>query len=137
MAALGQASSRFSHAGGVVVRTVDAQREYLLVESSTHPGVWVLPKGHIEKGETAEAAAVREIEEEAGVHAEVIARAGEGEYDKDGKPVRTIYFLMQYQKDTSRSEERARAWLRYEQALRQLEFEDTRRVLSQAHALNR
>lgn len=119
-----------------MARTVNGEREYLIVEASTSPGVWVLPKGHIEPGETAEAAAVREVEEEAGVHAVIVARAGESAYAMNGKPVRTIFFLMQYQGEASPAEERGRAWRRYEDALNLLHFEDTRRVLMQAHALN-
>jgi len=128
--------SRYSHAGGVVARTVDGEREYLLVEASRSPGVWVLPKGHIEAKETAEAAAVREVEEEAGVRAAVVARAGESEYAVDGKPVRVVYFLMRYKGETSRQEDRALAWRRYDEALRLLRFDNARRVLTQAHALN-
>lgn len=119
-----------------MARTVDGEWEYLLVEARRDPGVWVLPKGHIEPGETPEAAAVREVQEEAGVRAAVVARAGESQYAVDGQPVRTIFFLMRYQGEGSRQEDRARAWRRYEDALRQLSFDDTRRVLMQAHALN-
>jgi 8-oxo-dGTP diphosphatase len=35
-------------------------------------GLWSLPGGHIEPGETAKAAAIREVREEAGVEAEVL-----------------------------------------------------------------
>jgi len=129
------AVSRYSHAGGVVARTVAGEREYLLVEARRSRGEWVLPKGHIEPGETPEAAAVREVEEEAGVCAEVVARAGESEYAVDGQTVRVIFFLMRYQGEARRQEARARAWRRYEDALRLLRFDDTRRVLTQAHAL--
>jgi diadenosine hexaphosphate hydrolase (ATP-forming) len=38
-------------------------------------GAWVFPKGHIEEGETSEAAALREVEEEAGVDAELVSGA--------------------------------------------------------------
>ena len=74
------------------------ERQYLIVEASKTRGLWVLPKGHIEPGETAEAAAVREVEEEAGVRAAIVALAGESEYPAPGKPVRTIFFLMRYLK---------------------------------------
>jgi 8-oxo-dGTP pyrophosphatase MutT (NUDIX family) len=128
--------SQYSHAGGIVARTVDGEREYLLVEARRSRGEWVLPKGHIEPGETPEAAAAREVEEEAGVRAAVVARAGEIEYALDGQPVRVIFFLMRYQGETSRQEDRALAWRRYDDALRLLRFDNTRRVLMQAHALN-
>lgn len=127
--------SSFTHAGGVVARIVDGQREYLLVEASKVRGLWVLPKGHIEPGETAEAAAVREVEEEAGVRGAIIARAGESEYAVNGKPVRTIFFLMRYLGDSGAAEDRAQAWHRYEDALRILHFDNLRRVLTQAHSL--
>jgi 8-oxo-dGTP pyrophosphatase MutT (NUDIX family) len=118
-----------------VVRTVDGVREYLLVESRRSPGGWVLPKGHIDPGETPEMTAVREVEEEGGVRAAVVAQAGESTYAVRGLPVRVIFFLMRYQGDVSSHEDRPRAWRGYEDALRMLNFDDARRVLSQGHAL--
>ena len=126
----------YSHAGGVVARIVDGEREYLLVEANGRPGEWVLPKGHIEAGETAEVAAVREVEEEAGVHAAIVARAGDNEYVAEGERVRTIFFLMRYEGEASREEDRGRAWRRYDDALKLLHYENTRQVLAQAHALS-
>ncbi|MDQ2748354.1 MAG: NUDIX hydrolase [Pseudonocardiales bacterium] len=38
--------------------------------------LWSLPKGHIEAGETAEQAAVREVEEETGISGEILAELG-------------------------------------------------------------
>ena len=38
--------------------------------------LWSLPKGHIEAGETAEQAAVREVEEETGIIGRVVAPLG-------------------------------------------------------------
>ena len=118
-----------------MARTVDGVREYLLVESRANRGTWVLPKGHIEPGETPEMTAVREVEEEAGVHAAVVAQAGESTYAAKGLPVRVIFFLMRYQGEVSSHEDRPRAWRRYEDALQMLNFDDVRRVLSQGHAL--
>ena len=62
-----------THAGGIVVRDSPSGPEYHIVEASREPGVWVLPKGHNEKGETPEAAATREVEEEAGCQATILA----------------------------------------------------------------
>jgi 8-oxo-dGTP pyrophosphatase MutT (NUDIX family) len=42
--------------------------------------LWSLPKGHIEEGETAEQAAVREVEEETGIIAAVQAPLGSIDY---------------------------------------------------------
>ena len=127
--------SHYSHAGGVVARTVNGHRQYLIVEASRSKGVWVLPKGHIEPGETPEAAAVREVEEEAGVRAAIVAHAGESEYVAGGKPVRTIFYLMTYEGEVDGAEDRARVWRRYDDALSLLHFDNLRRVLVQAHAL--
>jgi 8-oxo-dGTP pyrophosphatase MutT (NUDIX family) len=127
--------SSWSHAGGVVSRIVDGQREYLLVEARKMPGLWVLPKGHIEPGETAEAAAVREVEEESGVRAAIIARAGESDYVAAGGRIRTIFFLMRYLEESRRTEDRAVVWRRYHEALALLPFDTLRHVLTQAHAV--
>ena len=117
-----------------MVRPVGGEREYLLVESRTSPGEWVLPKGHIDPGETPEITAVREVQEEAGVRAVVVAPAGESTYTVNGQPVHVIFFLMRYQEEAGRHEDRSRAWRRYEDALQMLRFADARRVLVQAHA---
>ena len=119
----------------MVVRPGDGEREYLLVESRTSPGEWVLPKGHIDPGETAEMTAVREVQEEAGVRAVVVALAGESTYTVNGQPVHVIFFLMRYQGEAGRHEDRPRAWRCYEDALHMLRFDDARRVLMEAHAL--
>ena len=42
--------------------------------------LWSLPKGHVEEGETAEDAAVREVEEETGIRGRVIAPLGTIDY---------------------------------------------------------
>jgi 8-oxo-dGTP pyrophosphatase MutT (NUDIX family) len=115
---------------------MEGELHYLLVEASDSRGVWVLPKGHIEKGETPEQAAVREVEEEAGVRAAIIRRAGESEFEVKGKTVRTVFFLMQYQGDADRTEKRGLAWRRYKDAVEQVHFDNTRQILRQAHALN-
>lgn len=38
--------------------------------------LWSLPKGHVEQGETAEDAAIREVEEETGIRGRVLAPLG-------------------------------------------------------------
>lgn len=128
--------SRWSHAGGVVTRTVDGEDEYLLVEASTVANLWVLPKGHIEKGETPEDAAVREVMEEAGVRATIVARAGELEYEVRGKTIRVVFFLMHYGGEVARTESRRLTWQRYEDALALLHFESTRQIVAHARTLN-
>lgn len=52
-------------AGGVVYRMVDGRPRFLLIRDSYHN--WGFPKGHLEKDEPSERAAVREVEEETGL----------------------------------------------------------------------
>ncbi|HSP56131.1 MAG TPA: NUDIX domain-containing protein [Dehalococcoidia bacterium] len=61
-------------AGGIVFR--DGQ--VLLLQRTG--GEWVMPKGHIEAGESPEAAAMREVLEETGLTATVVRPAGETQY---------------------------------------------------------
>jgi 8-oxo-dGTP pyrophosphatase MutT (NUDIX family) len=57
-------------AGGVVLRTTGTSTEVLVVHRLRRAD-WSLPKGKLDPGESAEQAAVREVEEETGVRAEL------------------------------------------------------------------
>jgi 8-oxo-dGTP pyrophosphatase MutT (NUDIX family) len=69
-------------AGGLVVDQRGASARGALIARRSRRGQleWVLPKGHIEPGETAEAAAVREVEEETGIQGRVVTRLGAIDY---------------------------------------------------------
>lgn len=83
-------------AGGVILE----KGGVLLIQMRNLKGekVWTFPKGHIEPGETAEAAAVREVEEETGWRCEIAADLCRAEYsfERDGEPVDkdVRWFLM-------------------------------------------
>ena len=70
--------SEFS-AGGVVYRRVGDTYEIAAVHRNRHTD-WSLPKGHIEKGETQEQAALREVKEETGLDARIVDALGEVVY---------------------------------------------------------
>lgn len=63
-------------------------------------GRWTLPKGHVEPGETDEAAALREIAEETGVAGEISRRLGETRhmFQRGGETVEktVVYFLVEW-----------------------------------------
>jgi 8-oxo-dGTP pyrophosphatase MutT (NUDIX family) len=103
-------------------------------------GHWDFPKGNIESGEKEEETALRELEEETGIkHAEVIPGFREEIvyfYRRRGMTIRktVIFFLVK----TSESEVRIShehigfKWLPYEEAMKQLTFENARLELKKA-----
>jgi 8-oxo-dGTP pyrophosphatase MutT (NUDIX family) len=126
-------------AGGLVVRG-----EAILLISTQEGRRWQLPKGHIEDGETAEQAAVREVKEETGITGRVVARLPEVEYwyvEKGKLRVhkRVDYFLLDYQDgdvaDFDASEVSGAAWFSWDEGLAKLSFDNERRVAEEARKL--
>ena len=58
------AARREVSSGGVVYRVIDGVAQFLLIKAH---GRWSFPKGNIEKGETPQVTAAREISEETGI----------------------------------------------------------------------
>jgi 8-oxo-dGTP diphosphatase len=78
-------------AGGVVVR----DGEVLLVHRPRYDD-WSLPKGKLLAGESSEAAALREVEEETGLVCRVVREIGSSSYvDGRGRPKAVRYWLME------------------------------------------
>jgi 8-oxo-dGTP pyrophosphatase MutT (NUDIX family) len=67
-------------AGGLVVDVASGRAALIGRLDRRGRLLWSLPKGHIEAGETAEEAAVREVEEETGIIASVRAPLGSIDY---------------------------------------------------------
>lgn len=86
-------------AGGIVYKKTDNQTLILLCQHSGHHG-WVFPKGHIDKPETKEQTALREVVEETGITGEIIKALEPIQYwfvQEGIKIKKTVYyFLMQY-----------------------------------------
>ena len=81
---------KWTSAGGLVY---DRAGRLALVRERKRSGerLWALPKGRIEPGETLEAAALREVHEEAGVRARITGYIGVGE----GRRSFVHYFHME------------------------------------------
>ncbi|MDY4140797.1 MAG: NUDIX domain-containing protein [Eubacteriales bacterium] len=84
-------------AGAALYTVQDGETRWVLVREKS--GSVGLPKGHVEKGETPEQAALREIREETGLQAELCA--GEPLVDAyplaDGRLKRVTYYLARYE----------------------------------------
>ncbi len=121
---------QMTHAGAVTFRMTDRRPLFLVVSSST--GVhWVLPRGHIEAGERAEAAALRELREEAGVVGEIVAPLSLQCFEKSGEKVVAQYYLVHAVAETQAMESRTAQWVDGEAALQILSFEEARRALAE------
>lgn len=123
-----------THAGGIVYRLINGAPEYLLVGPSKEiPDLWLFPKGHIEKGELHGEAALREVQEEAGVRAWLLGLVGASRYEVLGGPkVKAKYYLMEALYETRPTESRRKAWFSFERALAALTHEDNKRLLIEA-----
>ncbi|HYC14354.1 MAG TPA: NUDIX domain-containing protein [Stellaceae bacterium] len=126
---------RSTHAGAVVFKLTRGGPRYLLVEANGTRDRWVLPKGHVEDGETAADAAVREVAEEAGVLAQPIRRLRRIEQKQRGRPIRIAYFLMAYAGRAAPLDKRRIRWLALEEATEALDLGKSRRVLRSADRL--
>ena len=123
-----------THAGAVVFRGNDDRILYLVVSSSDDRN-WVLPKGHIDAGESAEIAALRELAEEAGVTGEIVDRLAIQHFMKGGKEGSIQYFLIRELGATPPIENRTIRWEDEQAALQLLTFDEARAALMQGIAI--
>jgi 8-oxo-dGTP pyrophosphatase MutT (NUDIX family) len=121
-----------AQAGAIAVREREGRHEFLLVTAKRSPSEWILPKGGIEPGESPEAAALRELLEEAGYEGTILAPVGSAEFDGRRGRVRTEYFLVQAGRRSGPGEDRTRRWLLLDDARRLISHDDARRLLDAA-----
>lgn len=130
-------AEHLTHAGAIVMTGQGAARRYLLVRPKDGRSEWLLPKGHIEDGESPEQTAAREVAEEAGVDAIAVQAVSDAEFEAGGETVRVRFFLMRDQGRATPSEARARDWCTFDEAMARLSFEELRRALAAADAVAR
>lgn len=126
-------------AGGLVVLS-----SRILLIATQKGRRWQLPKGHIEEGETPEQAAIREVREETGVTARVVAPLPGVEYwfvEKGPCRVhkKVDYFLLDYVSGHSVNfdpeEVSGTGWFSWEAGIARLTFENERKVVRRAREL--
>jgi 8-oxo-dGTP pyrophosphatase MutT (NUDIX family) len=126
-------------AGGAVVR--DGQLLVIVPCRRAADGARVLglPKGHLDPGETALQAAIREVREETGVEAELVQELGEVRYwyRRGGRtvPKSVVFYLLRYRSgDTADHDdevEEAR-WIPLVQACTELTYPGEREIAVRA-----
>ena len=128
-------------AGGLVI---DGDR--ILLISTRNGRRWQLPKGHIERGETPEQAAVREVREETGVDGRIIATLPPIEYwyvERGNARIhkKVDYYLLTYLSGSNTNydpeEVSGAEWLTWEDGLARLSFDNERQVVRTAREIVR
>src|SRR5262249_46227732 len=99
------------------------------VRARPAPHEWVLPKGHIERGETVAEAARREVREETGVDAAAGPELGRTAFEAKGEHVLAVFFLMPFMAQGAASEVRETRWCSIDEALGLTPFDDLKALL--------
>jgi 8-oxo-dGTP pyrophosphatase MutT (NUDIX family) len=129
-------------AGGIVVRLVDGRPRVLLIRDSYRN--WGFPKGHLEEGETAADAALREVREETGLGD--VALIGEIDtidwhFRFRGRLVhKTCHFFLMQTRHARTRPQRAEGitacrWVSIDEAERAISYANARDVLRRARGM--
>jgi 8-oxo-dGTP diphosphatase len=90
----GRGQAEVEAAGGLIVREVEGQPQVAVVHRSRYDD-WSLPKGKLLEGESAEEAALREVEEETGFRCQLGEELAPAHYrDRKGRRKRVRWWWM-------------------------------------------
>jgi bis(5'-nucleosidyl)-tetraphosphatase len=125
-------------AGGVVYKRAKGKTLWLIMQPEGTQR-WQLPKGKIKNSDKAEPTALREVEEEGGVKAKIVADLGKITYffSEEGERVakQVRFFLMEFSggsPDNHDHEVEKAEFLGYEKALKNLSFDNEKEILEKA-----
>ncbi|PDW04813.1 NUDIX hydrolase [Candidatus Viridilinea mediisalina] len=128
-------------AGGVIFRVVEQHVQVALIATSRGDR-WGLPKGHVNRGETAEAAALREVAEETGLEGTIVCHLATIEYWFRAGTTRVHkyvdLFLIRYEHGQVRpqvAEVDDARWVPLHEAMHLVSFERERDVLAQVNRI--
>jgi 8-oxo-dGTP pyrophosphatase MutT (NUDIX family) len=138
----GRSARRETSAGGVVFRVEDGTPLFLLIRDSYRN--WGFPKGHLERGEGAERAAMREVAEETGLddltlHSEI--ETIEWYFRFRGRLIHKVchFYLMQTERAETCPQKSegitACRWASFDEASGLVSYANARDVLRRAHTL--
>jgi len=131
-------------AGGVLVRIVRGRPMVAAIRPQGKEGVWALPKGNIDPGESPAETAVRETREETGVEGRLVEKLGDVKYvytRRSGERVFKVvsFFLLRAGRgrlgeieEAMRIEVAEARWLPLEEAPRLLSYGGEREMAAKA-----
>ena len=96
---------------------------------------WTLPKGKLDPGESFEEAALREVEEETGLRAQLVRELPATHYEVNGRPKIVRYWLMDVDHEGAfapNDETDALRWVAPDEALGLLTYERDRDLVAGA-----
>lgn len=119
--------------GAVVFHEIGGVMRFLLIKNkrSAH---WSFPKGHVERGESDEQAAVREVKEETGIDICIVdGFKAKSEYSIQRKIEKVVYIYAatcESTRTTIQEEEiEDYLWLDFQKAMKNLKFENDKNIL--------
>lgn len=122
--------------GAVIFREVKEDIEFLVI---SHKGDrhWCFPKGHMEKGESEEETALREVLEETGLKVSFIEGFKDSIFynPKQNISKEVTFFLAKVDNQKVKIQEEEiedYKWLKYEDALLKITFQNSKGVLTKA-----
>ena len=128
-------NTAIQQAAAIPYRYREREPEFCMI-TSIRQGTWGFPKGIIDPGETAEETALKEAEEEAGLHGRIAGDLlGRYEYCKWGAVLAVKVYLMQVtaaDDDWQEADLRERRWFRAEEALAAIDRNELRELLAAA-----
>ena len=134
-------------AGGVLVRRLRGRWMVAAIRPAGRPqGLWALPKGRIDEGESGELTALREVAEETGATGRSLGKLGDVRYwfNWDGERVFKVvsFFLVRYESgklgeipEAFRHEVEEVRWLPLDEAPQTLAYQGERRMAERALAV--
>ena len=138
---MSQANNYLKHsvsAGGVVVGKIDGVIKILLIKDGKVPD-WVLPKGHVQVGETFEQAALREVAEETGLkNIDLVKKLGTKEREPFARPDEwkiIHYFLFTTTNDDKPKSQEAKhydwMWVEPREAIPKMHFAEQQEIVQE------
>ena len=131
-------------AGGLVLDLSGPVTKAALIARHDRRGrlVWSMPKGHLEPGETAEVAAIREVQEETGIMSHVIATLGTIDFwfmSQDRRIHKTVHHYLLEADGGELSDADVEvvqvAWIPLEEVSDMLRYPDERRLVGMVPGL--